>query len=213
MSGFAWLVGAGPGEMDLVTTGALRHLQEAEVVVYDRLANPRLLQHVRPDALLIDAGKSAGEHTLTQDEINAVLVEHVRAGRLVVRLKGGDPFVFGRGGEEAEALAQAGLAFGIVPGVTSAIAVPAFAGIPVTHRGLASSFAVVTGHEEPGKPESAVDWRALAGAVDTIVLLMGVGALPGTVEALIAGGKDPQTPAAVIERGTTPAQRTVVAPL
>ena len=156
------LVGAGPGDPSLITIGGAARLAEADVVVYDRLANPALLAHARADAERIYAGKQPDRHALTQDEINALLVELGRAGKRVVRLKGGDPFVFGRGGEEAEALAAAGVPFEIIPGVTSAIAAPAYAGIPVTHRALASSFAVVTAHEDPAKDESSIDWAHLA---------------------------------------------------
>jgi uroporphyrin-III C-methyltransferase len=177
-SGRVVLVGAGPGDPELITRRGLRWLQRAEVVVYDQLVSPELLDEAPPDALQIFAGKSAGNHCMPQESINALLVRHALAGRLVVRLKGGDSFVFGRGGEEARACLAAGVPLDVVPGVTSAVAVPAAAGIPVTHRGVASSFAVVTGHEDPGKPGGRVDWERLAGAVDTIVVLMGTAALP-----------------------------------
>jgi len=156
------LVGAGPGDPELITLRGLGWLRRAEVVVYDQLATPALLDEAPEDAVRIFAGKSAGRHYLEQSAINAILIHHARRGRLVVRLKGGDPFVFGRGGEEMLACARAGVAVEVVPGVSAAIAVPAAAGIPVTHRGFASSFAVVTGHEDPAKPESAVDWERLA---------------------------------------------------
>ena len=172
------LVGAGPGDPELITIRGLKWLRRAEVVVYDQLAASELLAEAPADALRIFAGKSAGRHCLEQSAINAVLIHHAQAGRLVVRLKGGDPFVFGRGGEEIVACARAGVPVEVVPGVSAAIAVPAAAGIPVTHRGVASSFAVVTGHEDPAKRESAVEWERLATAVDTLVILMGVGALP-----------------------------------
>jgi len=183
------------------------------VIVYDQLATPALLDEAPEDALRIFAGKSAGRHYLEQSAINAILIHHARRGRLVVRLKGGDPFVFGRGGEEMLACARAGVAVEVVPGVSAAIAVPAAAGIPVTHRGFASSFAVVTGHEDPAKPESAVDWERLATAVDTLVILMGVGTLPRITARLLAAGRSGDTPAAVIHRGTTQAEETVVGTL
>ncbi|MEE8336524.1 MAG: uroporphyrinogen-III C-methyltransferase [Dehalococcoidia bacterium] len=211
--GHVWLVGAGPGDPGLITEAGLAALRRAEVVLYDRLAPASLLDRCAADALLINAGKAAGDHAMTQEEINAALVEHAAAGRRVVRLKGGDPFVFGRGGEEGMALQQAGLTFTIVPGVTSAIGGLAVAGIPVTHRGVASSFAVVTGHEDPTKPEQAVHWDRLATAVDTIVVLMGVGRIAGIAEALIAGGRPGQTPAALVQAAATPDQRVVEAPL
>jgi uroporphyrinogen III methyltransferase/synthase len=204
------LVGAGPGDPELITIRGLKWLRRAEVVVYDQLAASELLAEAPADALRIFAGKSAGRHCLEQSAINAILIHHARAGRLVVRLKGGDPFVFGRGGEEILACARAGVAVDVVPGVSAAIAVPAAAGIPVTHRGVASSFAVVTGHEDPAKPESAVDWERLATAVDTLVILMGAGALPRIAARLISAGRRADTPAAVIHRGTTEAQETVV---
>ena len=207
------LVGAGPGDPELITLRGLRWLRRAEVIVYDQLATPDLLDEAPEDALRIFAGKSAGRHYLEQSAINAILIHHARRGRLVVRLKGGDPFVFGRGGEEMLACARAGVAVEVVPGVSAAIAVPAAAGIPVTHRGLASSFAVVTGHEDPAKPESAVDWERLATAVDTLVILMGVGTLPRITARLLAAGRSGDTPAAVIHRGSTKAEETVVGAL
>jgi uroporphyrinogen III methyltransferase / synthase len=207
------LVGAGPGDPGLITLKGWRWLRRAEVVVYDQLAAAELLDEAPPDALRIFAGKSAGRHCLEQSAINAILIHHARAGRLVVRLKGGDPFVFGRGGEEILACARAGVAVEVVPGVSAAIAVPAAAGMPVTHRGLASSFAVVTGHEDPAKPESAVDWERLATAVDTLVILMGVGTLPRITARLQAAGLAADTPAAVISRGTTEEEETVVGTL
>lgn len=203
------LVGAGPGDPSLITVGGVARLAEAEVVVYDRLANPALLAHAPADAELIYAGKMPDRHALSQDQINAVLVEKGQAGLRVVRLKGGDPFVFGRGGEEAEALIAAGVPFEIIPGVTSSIAAPAYAGIPVTHRGVASSFAVITGHEDPSKDETSIDWAHLSTGVDTLVFLMGVGRLAEIARRLIEHGRAPSTPAAVIEWGTLPRQRVV----
>jgi len=204
------LVGAGPGDPGLLTVRGRRLLRRAEVVVYDRLVAPALLD-LAPRALRIFAGKASGRHALEQDEINRLLVAHARRGRRVVRLKGGDPFVFGRGGEEAAALAAAGIRFEVVPGVSSATAVPAYAGIPVSHRGVASSFAVVTGHECRGA--ARVDWERLAGAVDTLVILMGLTSLPRIARALAAAGRPPSTPVALIRAGTTPEQATVTGTL
>jgi uroporphyrinogen III methyltransferase/synthase len=208
-SGFVSLIGAGPGDPGLLTLRGAEALGAADVVVYDYLANPTLLAHARPEAEQIYVGKKAGSHTLSQEEINALLVERALAGQRVARLKGGDPFVFGRGGEEALALADAGVPFETVPGVTSAVAAPAYAGIPVTHRGLASSFAVITGHEDPAKEESALDWSRLATGVDTLVFLMGVGNLPAIVKQLMAHGRPPETPVALVRWGTMPDQQTV----
>jgi uroporphyrinogen III methyltransferase/synthase len=207
--GFVSLIGAGPGDPGLLTLAGAGALAAADVIVYDYLANPALLAHGRPEAERIYVGKKAGAHTLSQKEINALLVERARAGQRVARLKGGDPFVFGRGGEEALALVEAGLSFEVIPGVTSAVAAPAYAGIPVTHRGLSSSFAVITGHEDPVKEESAIDWSHLATAVDTLVFLMGVGNLPKIVEQLTAHGRSPETPVALIRWSTMPDQQTV----
>lgn len=200
------LVGAGPGDPGLLTVRALERLREAEVVVYDRLVNHAILDEAPPEALRIFAGKGVGSHCLAQAAIHALLVHHAALGRLVVRLKGGDPFVFGRGGEEALALAAAGIPFEVVPGISSAIAVPAYAGIPVTHRGVAASFAVLTGHEDVSKDRSAVDWSRLATAVDTLVVLMAVATFPGIVRTLLAHGRPPETPVALIRWGTTEAQ-------
>jgi uroporphyrinogen III methyltransferase / synthase len=203
------LVGAGPGDPGLVTLRGRRRLRSADVVVYDRLVDARVLALAPPGALRIYGGKTRGHHALPQGEINATLIHHARRGRRVVRLKGGDPFVFGRGGEEAEALAAAGIPFEVVPGVSAAVAVPAAAGIPVTHRRLSSSFAVVTGHEEGCKDAPRVDWERLATAVDTLVILMGQAALPHIVDRLRAGGRPPQTPVALVHAGTTSAQQTI----
>lgn len=206
------LVGAGPGDPALITVRGLALIRSADVIVRDRLAPPELLEFARRGAKYVYAGKGAGGHTMTQAQINRLLVRLARQGKSVVRLKGGDPFVFGRGGEEAEALAAAGIPFEVVPGVTSAIAGPAAAGIPVTHRDWAASVAIATAHEAPGKAGSRLDWEALARA-DTIVLLMGVERLAEAARALIAAGKRPSTPAAVVCAATTARQRTVVAPL
>jgi uroporphyrin-III C-methyltransferase len=206
--GKVYLVGAGPGDPGLMTVRGLELLREAEIVVYDQLVSPEILETIASGAIRIYAGKEAGRHCIPQEEINQVLIEYARLGHDVVRLKGGDPFVFGRGGEEAQALADAGILFEIVPGVSSAVAVAAYAGIPLTHRGLASSFAVVTGHEA-AKPQSAVDWAKLATAVDTLVVLMGLHNLPNIVAELIAHGRSPETPAAVIRWGTTDRQEAI----
>lgn len=211
-AGKAWLVGAGPGRADLITVRGLRALQAADVVIYDRLIGRELLDEARPDAELIFAGKRPDHHTLRQEEINRLLVERVQTGQQVVRLKGGDPFVFGRGGEEALALRAAGLPFEIVPGISSALAVPAYAGVPVTQRSMATSFAVITGHEAAGKGESQTDWDALS-RIPTLVVLMGVGQIAAISQALLEAGRDPETPAIAISQGTTDRQRTVRAPL
>lgn len=211
--GTVYLVGAGPGDPGLLTVRGLELLRQAEVVVYDRLVNPCLLDEAPPQALSIFVGKLTGIHHLPQAEINALLIAHALRGRRVVRLKGGDPFIFGRGGEEAEALAEAGVPFEVVPGVSSAVAVPAYAGIPLTYRGLSSSFAVITGHEDACKDEPTVDWEGLATAVDTLVVLMGVRTLPRIVAELLAHGRPPETPVALIRWGTTDAQETITGSL
>ena len=206
------MIGAGPGDPGLITAKGLEILRSADVVVYDRLVAPVLVTEAPPGAERVFVGKRphGGGANLAQDEINALLVERARRGLTVVRLKGGDPFVFGRGAEECEALRAAGVPFRVVPGVTSAIAVPAAAGIPVTHRRLASAFAVVTGHECEGV--SNLDWEALA-RVPTLVVLMGLSALPEITARLLEHGADPDTPAALIASGTLPTQRTVVGTL
>ena len=211
--GHVWLVGAGPGDPGYITVAGMNALRRAEVVIYDRLSAPEFLDEAPADALRIDAGKAADNHTLTQDETNALLVEHGRAGKRVVRLKGGDPYVFGRGGEEAAALTDAGVPCTVIPGVTSAIGGLAAGGVPVTHRAVATSFAVITGHEDPTKPEQGVHWDRLATAVDTLVVLMGVGRLDGIAQALIEGGRDASTPAAVVQEASTPRQRVVTGTL
>ncbi|HYN91552.1 MAG TPA: uroporphyrinogen-III C-methyltransferase [Thermoleophilaceae bacterium] len=210
MSGIVYLVGAGPGDPGLMTRRSLELIAAADAILYDRLIPPGALDGARPDAELRYVGKEPGAPALTQEETNALLVGLGRAGRRVVRLKGGDPFVFGRGGEEAEALAAAGVPFEIVPGVTAGVAAPAYAGIPVTHRDAASAVAFVTGHEDPEKPESALDWEALARFPGTLVLYMAIRNLPLIAERLVAAGRDPDEPVAVVERGTQPGQRTIV---
>jgi len=206
--GKVYLVGAGPGDPELLTLKAKRLLEKAEVVIYDYLAHPQLLDYAS-QAEKIYVGKTAGRHTLSQEEINELLVKKAQEGKIVLRLKGGDPFIFGRGGEEAEELVKNGVPFEIVPGVTSAIAVPAYAGIPLTHRAYASSVAFITGHEDPTKKNSAINWEKLATGVDTLVFLMGVGHLPLIVEQLLTYGRSPETPVAVIRWGTLPEQQTV----
>ena len=205
--GIVYLMGAGPGDAGLLSVKAMQCLQKADVVVYDKLANPEILQYVKKNTERIYVGKASNQHTMRQEDINQLLVDLAKAGKVVARLKGGDPFVFGRGGEEALLLKENGLLFEIVPGITSAIAVPAYAGIPVTHRNVAVSFAVITGHEDPEKNRSDINWEKLATAVDTLVFLMGVENLAHITQKLIENGRDPQTPAAVIRWGTKPEQR------
>ncbi|MBD5417027.1 MAG: uroporphyrinogen-III C-methyltransferase [Desulfovibrio sp.] len=210
-----YLLGAGPGDPGLLTLKARDALARADVVVYDALANPSLLDHARPDAERIYVGKIADKHALPQHEINALLVRKAQegGGRVVARLKGGDPYIFGRGGEEAEALVAAGVPFEEVPGVTSAIAAPAYAGIPLTHRDFASSVTIITGHESPDKPGSVHNWEALAKSASTLVFVMGMKNLPDIAANLIRAGMAADTPAALVYRGTTPRQRSLVAPL
>jgi uroporphyrin-III C-methyltransferase len=210
--GKVYLVGAGPGDPELLTLKAVRCLRKADVVVYDRLINTAILEEVHPDAELIFAGKGPGCHTMKQEQINALLITHAQLGRIVVRLKGGDPFVFGRGGEEALALHTVGIPFEIVPGISSAIAVPAYAGIPVTHRDVASSFTVITGHEDPHHA-STVNWEALATIGGTLVFLMGVTKLSYITQRLAEGGLPAETPVAVIQQGTVDQQRVVTGSL
>ncbi len=212
MNGKVYLVGAGPGDPELLTMKGARLLGEAEVVVYDFLANPELLALAPEGAKRIYVGKKGGDHTLGQEEINTLLCDLAAQGFKVVRLKGGDPFVFGRGGEEASALFAKGLDFEVVPGVTSAVAAPAYAGIPVTDRRCTTEVAFVTGHEDPDKPETTIKWASLAG-IGTVVFLMGVKNLPEICRQLMAHGKPASTPAAAIRWGTTPEQETVVGDL
>jgi uroporphyrin-III C-methyltransferase len=207
--GTVYLVGAGPGAPDLITLKGLRCLRAADVVIYDRLVAPELLEEVPPQAERIFAGKAPGCHLLPQAEINRLLVEHASKGRVVVRLKGGDPFVFGRGGEEAEALVRAGIPFEVVPGVSAAIAAPAYAGVPVTERGLASLVTIVTGHDDKGCSPEKVNWQALARTGGTLVILMGVKTLRQITGELLAGGLEAATPALAVEWGTLPRQRSV----
>jgi uroporphyrinogen III methyltransferase/synthase len=211
--GKVYLVGAGPGDVGLVTRRAVRCLEAADVVVYDYLVNPALLAYCRAGAELVYVGKKAGDHTLSQEQINNLLLEKAQQGKCVVRLKGGDPFVFGRGGEEALCLAQSGVPFEIVPGVTSAVAVPAYAGIPVTHRGMAVSFHVFTAHEAPDKPESDLDWKSIARLDGTLVFLMGVRTLDHVVNELLRHGYPATAPVALIRWGTLPEQEVLTGTL
>ncbi|MEN6332073.1 MAG: uroporphyrinogen-III C-methyltransferase [Smithella sp.] len=203
--GKVYIIGAGPGDAGLITLKGVECLRQADVVVYDHLVNEELLKYTKANVRFIYAGKKGGDHTLPQKEINRILAEEALNGNIVARLKGGDPFIFGRGGEEAETLVSHEVPFEIIPGVTSAIAVPAYAGIPLTHRGLTSTVAFITGHEDPTKEKSDIDWRALAG-IGTLVFLMGVKNIYHITESLIAQGKSPSTPAALIRWGTTPRQ-------
>lgn len=209
--GMVFLVGGGPGDPGLLTIRGMECLRKADVVVHDRLANNQLLSYA-PQAELIDVGKSPNHHPIPQSEINAILIEKASEGKTVVRLKGGDPFVFGRGGEEAEALVDEGIPFEIVPGVTSAIAVPAYAGIPVTQRGMAASVAFITGHCAGSNPLD-LNWQALAQGIDTLVFLMGVHSLPIIVTSLMEAGRPSDTPVALIEKGTLPEQKVVTGTL
>ena len=212
-NGKVFLVGAGPGDPGLITVKGADCIARADVVVYDYLASPTLLAHANPDAEMIYVGKKGGDHTLPQDGINALIVEKAKQGNMVARLKGGDPFIFGRGGEEAEVLIAAGIPFEVVPGVTAAIGASAYAGIPLTHRDYTSDVAFVTGHEDPTKAESSVDWHALATGIGTLVFFMGVKNLPTIAANLVANGRSADTPTAVIRWGTTPKQKTVTATL
>lgn len=209
-NGIVYIVGGGPGDPGLITVKGLNCLRQADVVLYDRLAAPELLDEVPADTELIDVGKEPKRHRRSQEEINALMIEKARDGKTVVRLKGGDPFVFGRGGEECQALAEAGIRYEVVPGVSSAIAVPAYAGIPVTQRGVTTAFTVVAGHT--GGSESDIDWDGIS-RIGTIVFLMGVEHLPEIVAKLIAHGRSSDTPAALIQEGTTQNQAVVTGTL
>jgi len=211
--GKVYLVGAGPGDPGLITVKGLACLKQADVVVYDRLVDENVLHEARSDAEKIYVGKAPDHHTLEQGMINQLLIQKAREGKVVVRLKGGDPFVLGRGGEEAEALVENNIPFEVVPGVSSAVAVPAYAGIPVTYRGVASSFTVVTGHKASDRGEPNIAWDKLATGTDTLVILMGIGNLAYVVDQLIKNNKPPSTPVAVITHGTTDHQRCVTGTL
>lgn len=207
--GKVYLVGAGPGDPGLLTLKGKSCLEKADVVLYDRLVDASILDFSSRDAELICVGKEPTRHSLRQREIESLMISRARAGKIVVRLKGGDPFIFGRGGEEAEALRRAGIPFEVVPGVSSAVAVPAYAGIPLTHRDYASSVAIVTGHKACGA-KADVKWERLAGAVDTLVILMGLGNLRENMSRLMEGGCDPETPVAMVRWGTRPCQEALV---
>lgn len=209
MKGKVYLTGAGPGDIDLITVKAKKAIEEADVILYDRLANDRLLDYASADSELYYVGKKAKKHYYTQTEINELLIEKASEGKIVTRLKGGDSFVFGRGGEEALVLEKADIDFEIIPGITSPVAVPEYAGIPVTQRNISSSFAVITGHEASDKKESAVDWSKLADSVDTLIVLMGVGNLPNITKKLMEAGMDKNTPVALIRWGTRSSQETI----
>lgn len=207
------LVGAGPGDIGLLTVKGMKCLRKADVVVYDFHLNAQILNYVNHDAEFIYAGKRGGRHTMTQKEINNILVEKAKKGKVVCRLKGGDPFVFGRGGEEAQALAEKGIDFEVVPGVSSAIAAPAYAGIPLTHRHYSSTFAVIPGYEDPAKENSAIDWSKLATGVGTLVFLMAVKNIEALTEKLVQNGRDPDTPVAITRWGTRAEQKTITGTL
>lgn len=212
MYGKVYITGAGPGDPKLITLRGLETVRQADALIYDRLVAEELVCEARPGAELLYAGKASGAHSMKQEAINELIADRAMKGMTVTRLKGGDPFVFGRGGEEAEYLAGLGIEFEIVPGISSCIAAPAYAGIPVTHRGLAASFAVITGHECAGKSGSCVDWAWAAGA-ETLIVLMGLQQLPVIVGRLLEHGKDAATPIALVQSGTSGKQRTVVGTL
>ncbi|MFD0048709.1 uroporphyrinogen-III C-methyltransferase [Actinomycetes bacterium NPDC127524] len=212
MMGKVYLTGAGPGDPDLITVKGLRSIQEADVILYDRLVNEELLKNAKPGAELIYCGKLPDFHLMQQETINRFLVKYAKKGNVVTRLKGGDPFVFGRGGEEAEALAMNGIPFEVIPGITAGIAAPAYAGIPVTHRDYGSSFAFITGHKKNGEKDTH-KWEALAKGIDTLAVYMGVKNLQYIQKKLIEHGKNPDTPVAFIHWGTFQEQRTVVTTL
>lgn len=207
------LVGGGPGDPDLITVGGLRAIQQADVIIYDRLAPLEVLDEARPDAEKIDVGKIPRGPQTSQDDINAMLIEHALAGKKVVRFKGGDNFLFGRGGEEALECAAAGVPVRVIPGVSSSIAAPALAGIPVTHRGLSQGVTIVSGHVPPGDPRSSLNWRAMATTGTTLVILMGVKYLPEIVAELLGAGLDDQTPAAIVMNAGSDQMRTLRAPV
>ena len=210
--GKVYLVGAGPGDIDLITVKGLNCIKESDVILYDRLVNEELLNYAKKGAKLIYCGKRPGYHAMIQERINRLLVKYAKQGKCVTRLKGGDPFVFGRGGEEAEILVDHGISFEIVPGITSGIAAPAYAGIPVTHRDLSASFAIVTGHLRADAPDT-IQWEHLAHGVDTLAIYMGVGNLPYICEQLMKYGRSEDTPVALIHWGTTSEQETITGTL
>ena len=208
-----YIVGAGPGDPELITVKAARLVRNADVILYDRLVSEETISLAKEGCVLIYVGKHPGGPITHQERINEMMVEKAREGGSVVRLKGGDPFLFGRGGEEAQVLSREGIPYEIVPGITSAISVPAYAGIPVTQRHVASSVAFITGHEASTKTKGTVEWERIAQSVDTLVVMMGIRNLGGIAERLINGGRDPETPVAIIEKGTTEEQRTITGTL
>jgi uroporphyrin-III C-methyltransferase len=210
--GKVYLVGAGPGDPKLLTVKAVELLKEADVVIYDRLVGESILNLAPQKAEKINVGKRTGKHEVPQDKITELIIEKAQIGGKIVRLKGGDPFIFGRGGEEAEALVEKGIEFEVVPGVSSAVVAPAYAGIPLTHRDYASSVAIITGHRA-GDAERVIDWAKIADAVDTMVILMGIESLDAITAKLLQGGVSPNKPVAIVESGTYPKQRTLIAKL
>jgi uroporphyrin-III C-methyltransferase len=210
--GKVYLVGAGPGDPDLLTVKAAKLIQEADVIIYDRLVGESILNLAAEKAEKIYVGKRTGKHEVPQDKITEIIIEKAQSGGKIVRLKGGDPFIFGRGGEEAEALVEKGIAFEVVPGISSSVAAPMYAGIPLTHRDYAASVAIITGHRA-GDAEKPIDWAKIAGAVDTMVILMGVESLDGIVSKLLQGGVSASKPVAIVESGTYPNQRTIIGTL
>ncbi len=213
MVGKVYIVGAGPGDPELITVKAARLIGSADVILYDRLVSEETISLAKEGCELIYVGKHPGESSTTQERINEMLVEKAQEGGSIVRLKGGDPFLFGRGGEEAQVLSREGISYEVVPGITSAISVPAYAGIPVTQRHIASSVAFITGHEASTKTKGTVEWERIAQSVDTLVVMMGLRNLGNIAERLINGGRDPKTPVAIIEKGTTKLQKTITGTL
>jgi len=210
--GKVYIVGAGPGDPELLTLKALRLIKSADVILYDRLINQEILLFAKPDCELVYVGKEDGKHTIEQEKINELLLKYAHTREVVVRLKGGDPFIFGRGGEEALFLVEHGIEFEVVPGVSSFYSVPAYAGIPITFRGISSSFAVITGHEDPRKERSSIDWKSLKG-INTLIVLMGVSRREEIARRLIEIGRGPKEPVAFIENGTTERQRVILTDL
>ena len=210
--GKVYLIGAGPGDPELLTLKALRLIKSADVILYDRLINQEILLFAKPECELVYVGKEDGKHTIEQEKINELLLKYAHTREVVVRLKGGDPFIFGRGGEEALFLVEHGIEFEVVPGVSSFYSVPAYAGIPITFRGISSSFAVITGHEDPKKEKSSIDWESLKG-INTLIVLMGVSRRKEIARRLIEIGRDPKEPVAFIENGTTERQRVILTDL
>ena len=210
--GKVYIVGAGPGDPELLTLKALRLIKSADVILYDRLINQEILLFAKPDCELVYVGKEDGKHTIEQEKINELLLKYAHTREVVVRLKGGDPFIFGRGGEEALFLVEHGIEFEVVPGVSSFYSVPAYAGIPITFRGISSSFAVITGHEDPRKERSSIDWESLKG-INTLIVLMGVSRRKEIARRLIEIGRDPKEPVAFIENGTTEKQKVILTDL